>query len=54
MQGKRLDEEINELIDDDDAPTGETPRVTKLQNSKSKEKAHSLREGDTYEEHIIR
>ena len=29
----RSDEEIDELIDNDDAPAGETPRVTKLQNS---------------------
>ena len=43
----RSDEEIDELIDDDDAPAGETPRVTKLQNSKSKGKARAVYEKGT-------
>ena len=33
------DEEIDELIDDNDAPAGEIPRVVKVQSSKSKGKA---------------
>jgi len=36
------DEEIDELIDDDDAPAVETPRVAKIQNSKSKGKARAV------------
>ena len=43
----RSDEEIDELIDDDDPPAGETPRVTKLQNSKSKGKARAVYEKGT-------
>ena len=41
------DEEIDELVDDDDAPAGETPRVTKLQSSKSKGKARAVYEKGT-------
>ena len=41
------DEEIDELIDDDDAPAGETPRVTKSQSSKSKGKARAVYEKGT-------
>ncbi|KAF9649652.1 hypothetical protein BDM02DRAFT_3186141 [Thelephora ganbajun] len=43
----RSDEEIDELIDDDDAPAGETPRVAKLQGSKSKGKARVVYEKGT-------
>ena len=42
------DEEIDELIDDDDdAPAGETPVVTKSQGSKSKGKARAVYEKGT-------
>ena len=41
------DEEIDELIDDDDPPANETPKVTKLQSSKSKGKARAVYEKGT-------
>ena len=41
------DEEIDELIDDDDAPAGETPRVANIQSSKSKGKARAIYEKGT-------
>ena len=47
VEVSRSDEEIDELIDDDDAPTGETPRVVKLQSSKSRGKARAAYEKGT-------
>ena len=41
------DEEIDQLIDDDDTPAGETPRGTKLQSSKSKGKTRAVYEKGT-------
>lgn len=42
VEASHSDEEIDELIDDDDAPAGETPRTTKVQSSKSKGKARAV------------
>ena len=47
VEAPRSDEEIDELIDDDDAPTGETPRVTKPQTVKPKGKARAVYEKGT-------
>jgi len=47
VEVSQSDEEIDELIDDDDAPAGETPRVAKLQSSKSKGKARAVYEKGT-------
>jgi len=48
VEASQSDEEIDELIDDEDgAPAGETPRVTKLQSSKSKGKARAVYEKGT-------
>ena len=43
----RSDEEIDELIDDDDPPAGETPRAINLQSSRSKGKARVVYEKGT-------
>jgi len=47
VEASQSDEEIDELIDDDDAPVGETPRVSKLQSSKSKGKTRAVYEKGT-------
>ena len=47
VETSQSDEEIDELINDDDAPAGETPRVAKVQNSKSKGKARAVYEKGT-------
>ena len=48
VEAPRSDEEIDELIDDDDdAPAGETPGVTKSQSSRSKGKARAVYEKGT-------
>ena len=47
VEASRSDEEIDELIDDDDAPAGETPRGPKSQSFKSKGKARAVYEKGT-------
>jgi len=47
VETPKSDEEIDELADDDDAPAGETPGVTKSQSSKSKGKSRAVYEKGT-------
>ena len=47
VEAPHSDERFDEPIDDDDAPTGETPRVTKPQTVKPKGKARAVYEKGT-------